>query len=210
MARSRWAALAALATITLAACSGGGDKSSGGQVEDPGAAATSAKLARSFEDLSKALDIAVPEGYMLQPDEVGDTGPSDLEKAVRDDGADDARDVLTRVGFVRGYQRMWKGLESDEIVSYVYQFSGHAGAAEYTHRVTAAAEAAAPGVTIDTFTLPGIGGAVGVNAAAAASAISSVAFVKGPYSVEVVVSGSSPTGLESLATALAEEQHSRL
>ena len=30
------------------------------------------------------LNISVPDGYMLQPDAVGDTGPSDLEKAVKD------------------------------------------------------------------------------------------------------------------------------
>ena len=212
MARSRWAALAVLATLTLAACTEGGDKSAaeGGRVDDPNASAASATVARTFEDLAEALDIAVPEGYMLQPDEVGDTGPSDLEKAVRDDGGDDARDVLTRTGFLRGYQRMWKGSESDEIVSYVYQFANHAGATEYTQRVTGVAAAAAPGVTIDTFTVPGIDGAVGVNATAAASATSSVIFVKGPYSVEVVVTDSSPTGLEALVTALAEEQYSRL
>ena len=210
MARSRWAAFAVLASIMLAACSGGGDKSAAeGVVGDPKAGAGSAMVARSFEDLSEALDLAVPGGYMVQPDAVGDTGPSDLEKAVRD-GGDDARDVLTRTGFVRGYQRMWAHSRGEEIVSYVYQFAQPAGAAEYTQRVSAAAGAPAEGVSIDVFRVSGIADSKGVNVTAAASASSSVIFVKGPYSVEVVVNSVSPAGLESLVTALAEEQYSRL
>jgi hypothetical protein len=49
-----------------------------------------------------------------------------------------------------------------------------------------------------------------VNTTDPTLASSSVAFVKGPYSVQLVVSSSTPTGLEGLVTALAEEQYSRL
>jgi hypothetical protein len=147
---------------------------------------------------------------MLQPDQVGDTGPSDLEKAIDDDGEDDARDVLTRTHFLRGYQRMWSRSEDDEMIAYVYQFADHAGAVEYTNRLTADAGAQTPGVSIGAFTVPGIDGAVGVNGSDPTFATSSVTFVKGPYSVQMVVNGATPTGLQSLATALAEEQHSRL
>jgi negative regulator of genetic competence, sporulation and motility len=179
------ATLAVLATLTLAACSGDGKgrATAEGQVDNRTAAETQpASVAKSMEELAKKLKISVPDGYMLQPDEVGDTGPSDLEKAVRDDGEDDARDVLTRTRFVRGYQRQWSRSEDDEIVSYVYQFADHAGAVEYTNRLTADPN----------------------------FATSSVTFVKGPYSVQVVVNGSTPTGLETLVSALAEEQYSRL
>ena len=211
--RSRMAALAVLATLTLAACTGDGEGKSTaeGQVDNRAASETrSTSAAKSMDELAKKLNISVPDGYMLQPDAVGDTGPSDLEKAVRDDGEDDARDVLTRTRFVRGYQRQWSRSENDEIVSYVYQFADHAGAVEYTNRLTADAGAQTAGVNVDKFSVDTISGSVGVNGADRNFATSSVTFVKGPYSVQVVVNGSTPTGLESLVSALAEEQYSRL
>ena len=212
MTRNRWAALAVLATFTLAACTGGGKgkTSAGGQVENAKATASSAPAAKSLAELSKALEISVPDGYMRQPDEVGETGPSNLDKAIADDGEEDAREVLTRTRFVRGYQRMWSRSEDDEIIAYVYQFADNAGAVEYTKRLTADSGAQTAGVSIGLFDVPGIDGAVGVNGSDPNFATSSVTFVKGPYSVQMVVNGSSPTGLETLATALAEEQYSRL
>jgi hypothetical protein len=51
---------------------------------------------------------------------------------------------------------------------------------------------------------------VGVNGSDPNFATSSVTFVKGPYSIQLVVNGASPNGLQSMATALAEEQASRL
>ncbi len=214
MNRHRWAALAALATITLAACgSGGGGKgstSADGQV-DPGGAAASATVAKTMDELEETLDISVPDGYERTPDNVGDTGPSDFEKAVRDDGAADARDVLTRTRFVRGYQRMWAGAgEDDEIVAYVYQFADTAGALEYTNHLNAGLLTQTEGVTVSPFDVPNIEAAVGVNITEPTFSSSSVTFVKGPYSVQMLVSAASPTGLESLASAMAEEQYSRL
>ena len=209
MTRNRWAASALLATCLLAACGGGGDtESAGGEVVD--STASSAPAAKSMEDLSEAIDISVPDGYAVQADEVGDTGPSDLEKAIRDDGGDDAREVLTRTKFVRGYQRMWSRNDDDEIIAYVYQFADHAGAVEYTNRVTAEADKPVEGFTINRFDVSAINGAVGVTGFDAKFASSSVTFVRGPYSVQMVVNGATPTGLEALAVALAEEQYSRL
>ena len=207
MIRHRWAALAVLATMTLAACSGGGNGSADGRVDDPNATASS--VAENMKDLEEALDLAVPDGFVRQPDAVGDTGPSDLEKAIRDDGGDDARDILTKSRFVQGYQRMWTR-SGDEIVSYVYQFADTAGAVEYTNRLNSDSLAPTEGVSISPFDVPDITGAVGVNTSEPTLASSSVTFVKGPYSVEIVVSGPTPTGLEALVTALAEEQYSRL
>ena len=210
---SRWAAFAVLATLTLGACTGGGKGKSTaeGQVDTPSTEAQSTTTAvKSMEELAEALEISVPDGYMLQPDEVGDTGPSDLEKAVRDDGEDDAREVLTRTRFVRGYQRMWSRSEDDEIIAYVYQFADHAGAVDYTNRLTADAGAESDGMSIDKFSVASINGSVGVNGSDPSFATSTVMFVKGPYSVQMVVNSSSPTGLQTLATALAEEQYSRL
>ena len=210
--RSRLTICAVLAALTLAACGGGNGKSTAeGQVDNRTASETqSTTAAKSMDELAKKLNISVPDGYMLQPDQVGDTGPSDLEKAVRDDGEDDARDVLTRTRFVRGYQRQWNRSEGDEIVSYVYQFADHAGAVEYTDRLTADLGAQTAGVNIARFSVDTIAGSVGVNGSDPNFATSSVTFVKGPYSVQVVVNGSTPAGLETLVSALAEEQYSRL
>lgn len=214
MTRPRWAALAVLATLPFAAaCSGGDGKKSTveGQVESSTTTRQpSVKVAKSYNDLAKALNIAAPDGYMLQPDQVGDTGPADMEKASKDDGRDDAREFLTRTRFVRGYQRMWSRSETDDFVVYLYQFADHAGALEYTNRLSADATTQTSGVTIGQFNVPGIGGAVGVNSTDPAFASSSVTFVKGPYSVQVVANGSTLTGLQPLAVALAEEQYSRL
>ena len=187
-----------MATLTLVACTGGGrtGATAQGRVE--------AGVARSAADLSRALDLTVPDGWTVQPDSVGDTGPSDLEKAVSDDGGDDARDVLTRDRFVRGYQRMWSR-GNDEIISYVYQFADHAGAADYTTRLTGDTGGNSSG-----FSVPAIAGAVGVNGADPPFATSSVTFVKGPYSVQLVVNAASPDELQALASALAEEQFARL
>jgi len=202
--RPRWVALAVLATLPLAACGGAAKKSTAeGQVG-------TVKLAKNSDDLAKALNIAAPDGYMLQPDQVGDTGPSDIVKASKDDGGSDASEFLTRTGFLRGYQRMWSRSESDDFIIYLYQFATPAGAAEYTNRVTADATTPAPDVTLGQFPVTEISGAVGVNATAKAFANSSVTFVKGPYSVQVIVNSTTPVGLQSLATALAEEQYSRL
>jgi hypothetical protein len=212
--RPRWAALAVLATLPLAACGGGGGAkktTAEGQVETSTTVKEpTVKVAKSFDDLAKVLKIAAPDGYTLQPDNVGDTGPSDIVKAAKDDGAADASDFLARTGFVRGYERMWSRSTSDDFVIYLYQFGNPAGAAEYTKRLTADATAPTADVTLAQFRLPDVSTAVGVNATGKDFATSSVTFVKGPYSVQVVVNGKTLTGLEPLSTALAEEEYSRL
>ena len=214
MARPRWAALAVLATITLAACTGGGKAktTAEGQVAETSTTAPGpqVKAARTLEELSRALDITVPDGYVRQPDSVDDTGPSDLEKAVSDDGGADARDVLTGDHFVRGYQREWSLDEDDQIISYVYQFADPSGAGDYTRRVTEDSTAPTGSGDLGRFTVPGIDGAVGINGSDPNFASSTVTFAKGPYSVQVVVNGARPAGLQSLVSSMAEEQYDRL
>jgi hypothetical protein len=202
-ALSRSAALAVLGCLALAACSAGG----GGGRPAP---ATQAGAVVTMDELAKRLDLAVPDGYAVVPDNVDDTGPSDLEKAVSDDGNADARDVLTKDHFVRGYQREWSLDEDDQIISYVYEFADHAGAAEYTQRVTEDSEAPLGAATPTRFGVPGIDGSVGVNGTDPNFPSSTVTFVKGRYSVQVVVDGARADGLQSLASSMAEEQYDRL
>ena len=214
MTRPRCAALALLVALPLAACGGGSDgepSTAEGQVETSTTfKSPSVKIAKSYEDLAKALNIEAPEGYLLQPHEVGDTGPTDIVKASRDDGGNDAQDFLTRTGFLRGYQRQWMRTAGDDFVVYLYQFANNAGAVEYTNRLTAEATTPTAGMTVERFDVPGIGGAVGVDASDPTFASSSVTFVKGPYSAQIIVNAKQLTNLQSLATAIAEEQYSRL
>jgi hypothetical protein len=211
---SRSAAFAALAALTLAACTSGGGRPK--TAAQPGVEATTTtttvvvKAARTMDELGKLLDLTVPEGYAVLPDNVDDTGPSDLDKAVSDDGGADARGVLTGDHFIRGYQREWSLDEDDQIISYVYQFADPAGAVDYTRRVTE--DSAGPAATGDLgrFSVPGIEGAVGVNGSDPNFASSTVTFAKGPYSVQVVINGAKQAGLQSLAGSMAEEQYDRL
>jgi hypothetical protein len=233
VARPRWAAYAVLATITLAACTAGGkaetvqggveattttttatSPSAPAALSTPAAPAAPAappiQVAKTFADLSRAIITAVPAGYDLQPDEVDDTGPSTLEKAIADDGEDDARAVFTRDRFMRGYQRMWSKNDSDQIVVYLYQFAAHTGALDYAKRITAASGGQTNGASTGTFGVAGIAGAIGVNGSDANFPTSSVTFVKGPYSVQVTVNGGPSGHTQALVSSLALDQYSRL
>src|SRR5207253_2023084 len=110
--------------------------------------------------LESRLISAVPAGFKQEADNVGDTGPSNLEKAAADDGETDAKDVLTRDGFVAGYQRLWtSGAGQDnQIVDFLYQFKTAGGASDYLQRQVASAKS--DGDTKE-FTVDGIPGAVG-------------------------------------------------
>ncbi len=147
----------------------------------------------------------VPSGYEQQPDNVGDTGPSDFDKAVRDDGAPDARAVLQADGFVAGYQRLWTKGEEGTIVEFVYQFSGPAGAAHYLER------------TMQTFTeeggttameVPGIPGAKGVRVVEDDQQTAVVFLTRGPFLGQIVVIG--PDATTDVPVQLARQQYELL
>ena len=204
-----------LAGLTaLSACSSGGGKPvvAAGIVTTTTAAATTTtvpKIAASYDDLSRAIITTVPAGYTVQPNDVGDTGPSDLAKAVRDDGSPDARTVLTRDQFVRGYQRMWAKTDGEQIVAFLYQFNDHAGAADYGPRSLAEAKSD-PSLTMTPFGVPGIDGAIGGTVHAGTSTSSWVMFAKGPYAVQILVDGPSAAGQPDMVRALAADQFGRL
>jgi len=171
---------------------------------------TAPALAANFDDLSRLLLTTVPAEYKIQPNDVGDTGPSDLEKAVRDDGGDDARAVLTRNGFVRGYQRYWSKSDDEEVVAFLYQFRDNAGAADYGKRTTADLAEPQDGVTVSPFELPGIAGATGVTGHSEGFSTSIAVFTKGPYLVQLVATGTTPAGQVEMVKSLAADQFGRL
>ncbi len=82
-----------------------------------------------------ALMIETIPGFTLQPDSVGDTGPSDLDKAADDDGGGAAKAELKELGFVAGYQRLFLDAEKQvTIVLFLYQFDDANGAKAYATR----------------------------------------------------------------------------
>jgi len=155
--------------------------------------------ARSLE---ARLISAVPAGYLRQPDSVGDTGPSDLEKAVRDDDSPDARQVLTRDGFLGGYQRLWKK-GANELTNFVYQFSSPAGATDYVSR--SIAEMRKDG---SEFPVAGIPGAKGFRHTGAEGTSVGVTFTRGGYATLVLVNGTDAT--PAFVTSLAQQQYAKL
>lgn len=108
-----------------------------------------------------SLFIPAGRGFLQQPDAVGDTGPLDLEKAARTDGGpNDALAVLTKDGFVAGYQRRWvRQSDQTEVSIDLYQFSNPVGAVSYEQRNIAVRQPPQFG----TFVVTGMSGAAGIE-----------------------------------------------
>jgi hypothetical protein len=168
---------------------------------------TTTTVAPAAVALEARLIKTVPAGYKQEPDEVGDTGPSDLDKAVRDDGSDDAREVLTNAGFVAGYQRYWTSGEN-EIINFLYQFSNPAGPADYMARTVEVLGEGNAEVTVTQFNVPGVAGARGFHAHSAAREAVFVVFVRGDYLAQVNIIGTDAT--VTTAAALSTEQYNNL
>src|SRR5438132_12335493 len=96
----RFAAVA-LVLPAIASCSSGGSSAKQSAASIP-ATATTAAGANAAARLATLLIADLPAGYIQQPDTVGDTGPSDLAKAARDDGKPDAAGALTADRFLAG------------------------------------------------------------------------------------------------------------
>ncbi|MGD9795031.1 MAG: hypothetical protein AB7V43_16290 [Acidimicrobiia bacterium] len=72
--------------------------------------------------------------WVLQPFEVGDTGPTDLAKAISDDGGSDAEQFLTDAEFVDGYQQLFIANAEDQLVVQLFRFATADGATSYLQR----------------------------------------------------------------------------
>lgn len=165
----------------------------------------------SDRELEALLVTDVPAGFELEPDGVGDTGPSDLAKAARDDDTPGVAEVLRREGFVRGYQRVWVGPDGAEIIVFVYQFQSVTGAeADFERDKPEVADGAPPGAS--RFTVEGLPAdrTVGLAAMSEDGAAAVVLFTTGVYNVQVVANGPGLPGLEERASAIAKDQNARL
>jgi hypothetical protein len=157
--------------------------------------------------LEPKLIKTVPAGYIQQDDSVGDTGPSDLDKAVRDEGGDDAREVLTRDGFVAGYQRYWtKG--DDELIDFLYQFSNPTGTNDYFQRTVEVFGTSDEDTTVTTFAVANVPGAKGFLAKTPDGDSAVVVFTRGNYIGQVVLNGTDAT--QAAIQSLAKQQYDNL
>ena len=162
------------------------------------------------DPLEQLLLTSVPEGFAQVDDELGDTGPSDLAKAIRDDGEPDAEQVLTDAGFVRGYQRFWETEDqSGLIIVFLYEFSDPDGAAAYAERALQLTEGNAA-VTPVEFDVEGIPGAVGRLLSDETGASSFVVFTSSNYLVQIVVVDTEEAASQDLAQRLSLDQFARL
>ena len=161
------------------------------------------------EALVPRLLAEVPAGYELQPDDVGDTGPSDFEKAVRDDGSPDAREVLEADGFVAGYQRLWTREEDGTIIDFVYRFSAPGGAERYRDRTLASFREETGGAQVSELSVPDVPGARGVRIVEDDEHTAVVFVVRNGFLGQVVVVGPD-AATDAVPVALGRHQYERL
>lgn len=153
---------------------------------------------------------SVPTEFALQPDTAGDTGPSDLAKAVADDGAPDAQAVLTDAGFLHGYQRLWATTDKSQILAvFVYHFRTAAGATAYATRAVAMDKAEAKPAA-KTFAVTGITGATGLTGDVDGLHASEAIFTRGTYLVGVMVQGTVAASLPPIVQQVATAQFALL
>jgi hypothetical protein len=166
---------------------------------------------RTAAELEARIVSKPPAGFVRQADDVGDTGPSDLAKAIRDDESSNGGKDLRSEGFVRGYQRLWIGPGHAQIIVFVNQFKSHAGARRNFARITEYFDTKPPRGT-HKFAVPFLPADQAVAAAGADETDSGafIQFTSGVFSVEIVCNGPTLSGLQARALAVAENQYRRL
>jgi hypothetical protein len=165
---------------------------------------------QSDDDLEALLITDPPAGFEQQDDDVGDTGPSDLAKAVRDDGSPGARSTLTSEGFVRGYQRLWETQDGAQIVVFLYQFATVAGTRQALIRTSSLDDD--PTADLSTFSPSGLpAGAFGLSGTQGGQTAAVVAYCSGVFLVQINANGTDGESAEQqLANAIAADQLHRL
>lgn len=186
----------ACALLAAGACSGGDPDAS--DVGPPSSTAPTVESTASTESscvadgldpsgLESLIADAVPSAYTQQPDDYGDTGPSDLEKAARDDSGDDAEDVLRDLRFVRGYQRLWQTEAEDQLIVFLYEFCEESGASDYLSRTHDSF--AAPDSALEAFTPTGVPTELGFRGESNGIGFVTLPTQVGRYLVQVVSVG---------------------
>jgi hypothetical protein len=202
----RVAAAALIVTALLGACSSSSPKPSSSS--KPAAAARAAPS--NFAELEARIVSKAPRDFVRQADDVGDTGPSDLAKAARDEGAKNGN-VLRSEEFVRGYQRLWVGPSHAQIVVFVYQFGSRAGARRNYARAIKGSDTKPP-AGVHKFAVPFLPAsqAIGVAGTDKDGSAAGIDFTSGVFTVEIVCNGPTLAGLQTRALAIAKDQLRRL
>lgn len=198
--------------LALAVALGGTACSSGG---DEGAAATTLppRLPDRLElsVVERLVVERVPPGFLLMPDDVRDTGPSDLAKAIRDQGGSpEDRDFLVDAGFSLGYQRFWLHEDDSELLVFLYEFASAEGAAAQLRQIETAIRNAAQRSRITAFRTTGIPDGVGLEASDSTEPAVAVLFTRGGFWSMVRLQGRDLETVRSQALSVAREQYSLL
>lgn len=126
-----------VSVLMLSGCSSKNDSTSEKSVDAKKKEVTTTTTIES-DPVGKLIITDVPKEFKVMDDDYGDTGPSDLAKAVRDDSPDSdetVKDSMVADGFVHGYQRLWQ-VDSDDrqIIVFLYEFKKEDGANSFVKR----------------------------------------------------------------------------
>jgi len=161
-------------------------------------------------DSLAALIVGDLPGYTRQADDIGDTGPTSLQKASLDDAcvSCDPRAELTSDGFTGGYQRQWVQIDASgnqlQAFLFLYRFQTPAGAQNYAQHW----QSGVVGAGVAQFTPAFIPGAIGLQVSDSSGSTGVAIFTKGQYAVKSQVTGvpnadqSGPAGQVALAQYL--------
>jgi hypothetical protein len=177
-----------------------------------GCSSGTSDVPKSFKELQARIVTKIPAGFVAQSPDAYDTGPSNLAKAIRDDGEPNAGKVLRAEKFVRGYQRIWIGPEHDQIIVFLYQFESWTGARQEYARYTHGYKTIKPPPGAHTFAVPGVPSSESLGLAQSdnTGAAARVFFTKGVFNVQIHSNARRIEGLQSQITAIAKDQYNRL
>jgi hypothetical protein len=159
-------------------------------------------------------------GFLVQPDAIADTGPTNIAKAADDDVSANAGKALRATKFLDGYQRQWlnagaDGNNNNDFI-FLYEFATPGGAELWAQQWRQTLENTPhAGAALTSFSPAEIPGAMGLSSSNKSGSTGAVIFSKGNYAVQVIVnnvnlSGGASTDQSGAATALAVEQYQRL
>ncbi len=221
----RRAIAASCALVALGAACSGSKGSAGGATTTvppttaarPPTTTTTARPTTSTlppPDSLAALIVGDVQNYTRESDDVGDTGPTGLEKAALDDAciSCNPRAELTSDGFESGYQRQWLSVAVDQFGNplqaflFLYRFQTPAGAQRYAQHW----QSGVVGAGVAPFTPAFIPGAVGLTVSDSSGSTGIAIFTKGQYAVKAQVTGGPNADQSGPAGQLALAQYGNL
>ena len=178
---------------------------------------TRLREAASFQDLGTMVVETAPSRYDRVEDHDADTGPVDLDKAVREDIEGEAgREAMTEAGLVRGYSRMWRVAADDaeSVRLELFQYETHRGAMADVDRLERLVPklATTHQLSWTTFAVRSVPWARGYSLVSpgGGAAVEIVAFARGQYAAAVSVTSVDRDAARAAAVGLAEDQRAKL